>query len=72
MENKIHVEFVYETIPESAQQIIEEIKFYSQYIDAEDYKWTFTSEREKDAPYINELNEYLSHHLLESTKAQKT
>lgn len=33
-----------ETIPETAQQIIEEIKFYSQYIDAEDYKWTFTSE----------------------------
>lgn len=61
-----------ETIPETAQQIIEEIKFYSQYIDAEDYKWTFTSEIEKDVPYINELNEYISHHLMESTKAQKT
>ena len=62
-----------DTIPETAQQLIEEIKFYSQYIDAENFTWTFTSEIPRDEPYINKLNEYISLHLMDSAAtAQNT
>lgn len=46
---------------------MEEIKFYSQYIDVDDFKWTFTSEIPRDEPYISKLNEYINRHLKEST-----
>lgn len=55
-----------ETIPETAQQLMEKIKFYSQYIDVDDFKWTFTSEIPRDEPYISKLNEYINRHLKES------
>ena len=60
------------TIPETAQQLIEEIKFYSQYIDAENFTWTFTSEIPRDEPYINKLNEYISIHLMDSATTHNT
>ena len=61
-----------DTIPETAQQLIEEIKFYSQYIDAENFTWTFTSEIIREEPYITELNEYINRHLEETTMAPKS
>ena len=61
-----------DTIPETAQHLIEEIKFYSQYIDVDDFKWTFTSEIPRDEPYINKQNEYINRHLEETKKAQKS
>ena len=49
-----------DTIPKTAQQIIEEISFYSQYIDVENFKWTFTSEIPREEPYITALNDILT------------
>ena len=61
-----------ETILEIAQQLIEEIRFYLQYIDVENLKWTFTSEITREEPYITELNEYINRHLEETTMAPKS